>query len=119
MRPIDPRKTPIGVQRAEAHGDHSGQIMLVDVAGRVAEATEDWEEAVVGDDLDGELAAEFEPLGAFAPVGCRDDWVHVAVVAAAAVGGGAVVGFDEGGGGVEKIGVDGGKIEERDAGFGE
>ncbi|KAH0449721.1 hypothetical protein IEQ34_020413 [Dendrobium chrysotoxum] len=119
MRPIHPRKTPIRIQLAKAHAHHSGQIMLVDVAGRVAKAPEDGEEAVVGDDLDGELAAELEPLGAFAPARGGDGWEHMGVVAAAAVGSGIVVGFDEGGGGVEEVGVDGGEVEERDAGFGE
>lgn len=93
--------------------------MLVDVAGRVAKATKGWEEAVVSDDLDGELAAEFEPLRAFTPAGGGNDWAHMGVVAAAAIVAGVVVGFDEGGGGVEEIGVDGGEVEERDAGFGE
>lgn len=93
--------------------------MFIDVTCRVAVATEDWEEPNIGDDLDGESTAELKPLRAFAPVGGGDDWVHVAVVAATTVGAGFVVGFDEGGGGVEKIGVDGGEIEKRDAGFGQ
>lgn len=53
-------------------------------------------EGGVGDDEDGEGAAELEPLAALAPVGEGDGGVHSGAVAAAGDGAGVVEGADEG-----------------------
>ncbi|PKA54109.1 hypothetical protein AXF42_Ash018119 [Apostasia shenzhenica] len=118
--PVDPREAPVGGKGAEADGGHGGQVVLVgEAVAAAAGAAEDGEEEVVGNDVEGEVAAELEPLGALAPEARGNDASHEGAVAAAALGAGIVVDVEEGGGGVEEVGVDGGEVEERDAGLGE
>lgn len=91
--------------------------MLVAVTRRSAEVSKERVVLAVGDDLDGQVAAKLEPLGAFSPVGESDVRLHSGVVAASAEASRVVEGADEAEIGVEEVGVDGGEVEERDAGF--
>lgn len=69
----------------------------------------------VGDDFDGEVALEFEPLASLAELVEGDLGEQGGVVAAAAVGGGVVEGGDEAGVGVGDVVVEEGEVEEGDA----
>lgn len=89
--------------------------MLVDVAGRPAVVSEEREEGAVGDDFDGEVAAELEPLGALSPVVEGDGGAHAGGVAAAADGAGVVEGADEAVWGGGEVAVDDGEGVEGDA----
>lgn len=92
--------------------------MLVTVTRRAAQVSEERVELAVGNDADGEVSVEFEPLRAFSPVGEFDVGLHLGVVAASAGTSRVVKGAEEAEIGVYEIGVDGREVEERNAGFG-
>jgi hypothetical protein len=64
--PVHPRDAPVGDPRGGLDGQHRGQVVLVHVARRPAVVPELGVVAAVGDDADGEVAVQLEPLRALA-----------------------------------------------------
>ncbi|URD76024.1 hypothetical protein MUK42_20145 [Musa troglodytarum] len=97
-RPVDPGEAPVGVEPREELGHQRGQVVLDDVAGRAAALPEHRVVAAVRHDGSGE----------------GDDGV-----AAAACVAGVVERADEAEAGGGEVVLDGGEVEERNAGLGE
>lgn len=117
--PVHPRQGAIRVPLPQLDADEGGKVVLVGVTGAGAVLMEDREVGAVRDDLDGKGPVHLEPLGALAPLGEGDLREHEGAVAAAAYHAGVVIGHDVVEGGVEEVRVDGGEVEEGDAGLGE
>lgn len=113
--PVDPGQAPVRVHPWEPHVHKSGKVMLVSVAGVLAEPLEHREVLGVRDDLDSQVPVHLEPLGPLPPVPQGDIRVHVGAVPSAAHRTWEVVDLHEGLGGVGEVRVDGGEVEQGDA----
>lgn len=77
--PVDPGDGAVGVAGAVLDVDEGGEVVLVGVAAAVAVLLEDVEVVVVGDDADGHLPVDLEPLGALPPLVQADLRQHLLV----------------------------------------
>lgn len=115
--PINPSQSPIRIPLPKLNADQCRQVMLITVTLRIAVLLEHGEITAVGDYLEREGAVDLEPLGAFSPLGEFDEGLHFGVVSSASYVAREIIGLHESFGGIHEVGVDGGEVEERNAGF--
>jgi hypothetical protein len=93
--------------------------MFIGITRAVAMLLKQREVLLIGDDFNGELSIHLEPLGPLPPLPEPNPRVHVGIVSPTSDSAGLIEGHYIILGGVDEVRINGGEVEERNAGFGE